>query len=448
MISLFVLLKKNHLKLLTALVFCTLSSCGDSQPSASVPEAVPAQPSQEEAAALARKKAEIAEAERKQAAETAKEEARLKLEAEKKAKEDERMAVEAKKKAEEEAVVATAKAEFEKKMETAFADLALEPKFTFANALEKAGSTAELRGPKLAKLREMLEAKAWVELMKDAGQTSTDHKTGVLRLEQIPLARTRVDKMEFPLVVKLPVVSEDSGNSKSEYYLISEQNLQVVSVSERHPDGDAYVVKWSPELGDCLVFKGQLPRDPRLLFGNVWSQALKDEKKRLEEKIDLGEEDKESMRKKMQQKRLELVAEIRAWAGITEDGGQHPLQPAVQAFQDKDFPTLEKVLRAEAENSPDNHLLKAANLTALIIKNLAEVDSIPERVRVANEEYARLNLAAAQPQPDEQRDALSKKALEVRDSVSGLPMQRGILEHEAREAYKELGTILHSKIAF
>ena len=394
----------------------------------------------------ARKTAEDAEIAARKLAEEQKEAA---AKAAKLAEEQSRqMAKEQKLKEEEEARTA-AKAEFAKEAEEQFGKVNLEPKIEFAAALKAGAPSVELRGPLLAKLRELVAAKDWMGLLKEMGSSSMNSRTGLPQAGMLGQAVERTLSKPIPLVVKVPVLGGDSARG-SGYHLVSLRTLSSVAISELHPDGGAYVVQWQPKMGDCLIVKGSLPTvSTQLWGGNVWTSSLKEERERLEKKKALGEVDAAGVAQALAAKQASLVTELRRWAGISTEGGAHPLQEAANALTQRKWPHLAELLRAAASQSgADPRIAQAATLAESIVANLKEIEAIPARIKAGDDEYARLNLEAAKPQPEAQRDATSKKALQVRDSVAGLPMHSTELKIKAEESARTVSDLLHAMVAF
>ena len=345
--------------------------------------------------------------------------------------------------------LADARARFFKEAQAQFGRVNLDPNIEFSAALKSGGASMELRGPLLAKLRALLAAKDWMGLLKETGINSTNSKTGIPNDSQLRQSVERLLGKAIPMVVKLPTITDDSSPSNG-YHLLSLRTFTAVDISEPHPDGGAYVVQWEPEMGDCVIVKGRFPTGVGHILGdNIWTIALDEEKQRLEKKKELGEVDEAGIAQALDVKRAAIVTQLRQWAGATMDGGANPLQEAATAFTQKQWPRLAELLRAAAgKPGADPRVAQAATLIESVVANLKEIEGIPGRIKTANDEYARLNLETAKPQPEAQRDALSNKALQVRDSVSGLPIHSAELKMKATESVRAAETLLRTMVAF
>lgn len=325
----------------------------------------------------------------------------------------------------------------------ALSDFSLSPKIEFSPSLGTGGSF-ELRGALLTKFQKLLAAKDWLGLLKEAGGTSFDSDTGLPSDTSFDYGVQRLKGLDFPLVIKPPL-----GAVSGKLSMVSLETFEAVEVSEPHPDGGAFVVKWSPLMGDCIVIKGRIPAAPNQLWGSAWASELENEESRLAKKKELGELDEAGVKSGIAAKRSEIRSRIQKWAGLTGGSDNNLLQSAAEAFVAKDWNRVAQ-LTAQAANQPgaDSNTKRAAALMAEVVKDIAEMRRIPAMIKAADDEYARLNLAASRPQSDAQREAITKRAIEVRDAAGGLPMKKSELELKATKALREVEQLLHSLVTF
>jgi hypothetical protein len=217
------------------------------------------------------------------------------------------------KKAEDErnARIAAAAAQEDRKALAAklLASVPLSPKVVLSGRLQQAGTSVEMRGENIEKLRELQQSGDWLGLLSALDGRPMDEYPDARSIESEVSTLQRSD-------YKLLLRTRFQESQSSELYLIKfPDRYSVVKSSmswERHPDGIGYLHTWSPEDGPIIVVTGNYETASRFL--NKTEQAYRDELQALDKKKDLGELTEDAFAASVATLRQRAYQAISQWA--------------------------------------------------------------------------------------------------------------------------------------
>jgi hypothetical protein len=183
------------------------------------------------------------------------------------------------------------------------------PKVVLSRSLEQAGTTIEMRGKNIEKLRELQQSGDWLGMLSESNGRRMDMFPDALSIEsQVSMLR----RARFKILLK----SDFQKTQDANLYLITfPDRYRVVGKSnhwERHPDGIGYFHEWTPEDGPVIiVFGNYKTADPFLVETEVmYSKELRG----LDQKKDLGELTNEAFSSSVTALRQHAYQAISKWA--------------------------------------------------------------------------------------------------------------------------------------
>jgi hypothetical protein len=164
------------------------------------------------------------------------------------------------------------------------ASVPLSPKVVLSGRLQQAGTSVEMRGENIEKLRGLQQGGDWLGLLSTLDGRPMDEYPDARSIES---KVSTLQRSDFKLLLRTRFQERRS----SELYLIKfPDRYSVVDSStywERHPDGIGYLHSWSPKDDPIVIVTGSYETAGKFL--NKTKQAYRDKLRALGKKKDLGE---------------------------------------------------------------------------------------------------------------------------------------------------------------
>ena len=184
----------------------------------------------------------------------------------------------------------------------------LSPKIVLSGRLQQAGTSVEMRGENIEKLRELQQSGDWLGLLSALDGRAMNEYPDARSIES---EVSTLQRSYFKILLRTRFQESQS----SEIYLIKfPDRYSVVDSStswERHPDGIGYLHTWSPADGPIIVTTGNYETAGRFL--NKTEQAYREELRALDKKKDLGELTEDAFVASVATLRQRAYQEISQW---------------------------------------------------------------------------------------------------------------------------------------